>query len=184
MIATDPDVAGYRLLLAVVLQQKGDLDHAEESVRRALLLDDTSSDAYSMYGVILWKKGRHDEAMKYVAHALELKPGDANTHLNYAIILEGSGKFTEAEDHYKKALEIHPEWPEVKARYDKLRYRLNDPSETLKKANTAKQANPEEAEGLYKKALEMRADSPEAHNDYGVFLWERKRVQEAEEHLQ
>ncbi len=43
--------------------------------------------------------------------------------------------------------------------------------------------NPEEAETLYKKALEMCADSAEAHNDYGVFLWETKRVPEAEEHL-
>ena len=61
--------------------------------------------------------------------------------------MEGAGKFADSEEHYKKALELHPNWPEVQARYDKLRYRLNDPAETLKKAAAVKADEPRGGRG-------------------------------------
>jgi Zn-dependent protease with chaperone function len=79
-IASDPDLADYRLYRAATLEKLGRLEEAEAAILEAIRLDPRKSDFYYQYGEILMKLDRLGDAKKAVLNAIRLEPDEKEYH--------------------------------------------------------------------------------------------------------
>ena len=82
----------------------GDIDAAEAQARKALKLDPTSADAYTMLGAIEARRGRTAVAGEHYRRAAELAPQRGEVLNNYGAWLCGNGYPVEALVWFDRAL--------------------------------------------------------------------------------
>jgi type IV pilus assembly protein PilF len=92
------------LALAGQRYAAGDVDAAEAQVRKALKVDPSSVDAYSMLGVIETRRGHAAVAGEHYRHAAELAPQRGEVLNNYGAWLCGNGYPAEALVWFDRAL--------------------------------------------------------------------------------
>ena len=81
---------------------------ATEAARKALSLDENSSDAHALSGYIFLMKKEHDKAIAAVKHALKLNPNNADAYLQLGLILSHSDRPLEAIEFCNKAIRLNP----------------------------------------------------------------------------
>jgi adenylate cyclase len=84
------------------------LRHAEESVQKTLLLDDSLADAHAYLGRIYLAKKQYDKAIAEGERALVLGPNSDFIQAALAFSLQHAGRFEEAVALYKKAIRLSP----------------------------------------------------------------------------
>jgi DNA-binding winged helix-turn-helix (wHTH) protein/TolB-like protein/Flp pilus assembly protein TadD len=108
-IALDPELGGARAALA---REKfffeWDWKGTEDELRRAILLDPSSSEAHRMYGQLLSNTGRHAEALREAEEALRLDPLSVINNAVYGQFLLHAGRVDQSIAALKRGLEVEP----------------------------------------------------------------------------
>jgi type IV pilus assembly protein PilF len=107
--AEAPTAAQEAAVLQVKLGQeymrKGDLETAQEKLRRALQLDPRSVDAHTLLGILNERIRRPQVAESFYRRAVELKPEDGSVNNNLGAFLCAQGRFAEADRHFRSAID-------------------------------------------------------------------------------
>jgi Flp pilus assembly protein TadD len=103
-----PQDLRIRLLLAIVLREKGTFTVAERELLAVLRQAPRSPHAHAAYGVLLDKTGRHAKAEQHHRQALRLQPGDPRYHNDLGFCLFLQKRFGEAKEAYLEAIRIDP----------------------------------------------------------------------------
>ena len=121
------------------------ISKATEAVRKALSLDENSSDAHLLSGHIFLMRRKHDKAIAEMKYALKLNPNnaDAYAHLGYTLYL--SDRPLKAIEFLKKAIRLNPIPPTTYLHQLGHSYRLAELYD--------------EAINSYKKSLEINPDN-------------------------
>jgi TolB-like protein/Flp pilus assembly protein TadD len=118
-VAKDPNFAEAQAILAdcyyLTIQDEYQTSDPEEALRRAeasankaLELNSSSAEAYTVKAGISLSSRRFDEAGEQFRRALELNPSYAVAHVRYAYFLFYSMKLDEAISHMRRAQELDP----------------------------------------------------------------------------
>jgi len=117
-IALDPKYAwayavlGRAHMMDVFLRStkspKDSIAKAIELVQRALVLDDTLAEAYSLLGFLFSNTRQYDKALAKAEHAVALNPNSAYAHYMLGKILVFDGRWEESIPEYKKAIRLNP----------------------------------------------------------------------------
>ncbi len=83
---------------------RGELETAQDKLRRALELDPKSVEAHTLLAILNERINRPEAAEKFYRKAVELKPEDGSVNNNYGTFLCASGRYPEADQHFQTAL--------------------------------------------------------------------------------
>jgi tetratricopeptide (TPR) repeat protein len=210
ILALDPDDAEALRRLASVLGQRGDLEAAEEKLRRAALLrPDSVEIATQLHGLLaakqfrlglmLAKQKRVDEATVCMRRAVAEAPNFADAHRSLGILLAGQERFAEAAESFQHAARINPDNAEVfynLALAQQKQQKLAEAEASYRRALELKpryaealnnlavvmteQNRPDEAEATYRQAIECAPDYADAHSNLADLLLKQNRPDEAE----
>ena len=160
-----PDDAEMHNNLGLAFQERGRLDEAEASYRRALQIKSDFTDAHINLGNIYSDLGRLDKAQASYRRALQIKPNFASAHYNLGNTLMKLGQPKEAEASYRRALQIKPDFVNVHINLANILGGLGRLGES---------------EASYRRALQIKPNSAETHCGLGITLMELGRLDEAE----
>jgi tetratricopeptide (TPR) repeat protein len=88
--------------------RKGDLQNAENLLRRSIDLDPNQPDAYVRLAIAISSPWRTDEAIAFAQRALELNPGLTMAHGLLSGFYQRQGKFEDAVSSAKNAIALNP----------------------------------------------------------------------------
>ncbi len=103
------DRAGYHLNLAVIDQQRGNIDSAERSLHTALKLDPLYTPAYVNLADVYRLSNRDREGEKVLREGLAIAPDDAALHHALGLVLARQQRTAEAVEALARAAELRPE---------------------------------------------------------------------------
>jgi len=170
ILAQNPGFYFAYQLKASAYMQKGAYGSAQHAVEQALTLDPCDDHTYALLGCIYSHFRCHHQAQEAFAKALKINPENTLALSGLGVsTAEGCQKYKEAEEIHRKTLELEP----------------NDAaSHVLLGESLASQNRLVEAEASYLEALRLEPERFEVHNDYGVFLLEKKNnLSQAHKHF-
>jgi arylsulfatase A-like enzyme/Flp pilus assembly protein TadD len=166
--ADDPPVnAAYAQLVEL---RRGDLEAAEQRLRKAVARDPFLVSAWQLLGITLARSGRTTEAVSAYREALRRVPDSEDAHAQLGILLARQGAGAEAESHLREAIRLGPQFR------SEVHVALG--------AWLAEHGRLEEAEQEYAKVLEREPKNAAARNNRAVALYRIGRLSEAEKELQ
>jgi Tfp pilus assembly protein PilF len=157
------------MLIGQIYLQAGNLDDAEQYIRKALDWNPSYADAWSELGGVYEARNQNAQALACFEKALALDPGLTYVQLNAAHAAEQSGDSAKAEKYYRQALTAEPQNPDA----------ANGLGLVL-----AKQGNADEAKQFFEKAIQARPDFGSAINNLAVLYLNRGQVNDAVAALQ
>lgn len=98
------DAAALQVKLGQEYMAKGELETAQEKLRRAIELDPRSVDAHTLLAVLNERIRRPEIAERYYRKAIALKPEDGSVNNNLGAFLCGQGHYEEAQKHFDAAI--------------------------------------------------------------------------------
>ena len=110
-VAKRPNNPRARVNYGIDLQAAGRLADAEQQLREAVRLKDTSAPAHANLGPLLCATGRFDDCIFHLNRALELDPDYTPAHANLAEAYAASGRRALAAQQFALALEAAPDRP-------------------------------------------------------------------------
>ncbi len=98
--------------LAATQIQQNHLDAAEESLQKALAVEPSEGDAYSLslMGIVKFDREKFDEALDYLSRAAQIDPTNAETQNYLGITLSQKGQRAPAEAALRKAVVLQPNY--------------------------------------------------------------------------
>ncbi len=99
--------------LGVIHYQQGQLDEAEQHLRRGVALAPNDSESRSLLGVVYLRKGKVEEAFTELTRAVAINPRNAEAHNYLGITLSEKGWAAAAEQEMRKAVELNPQYPDA-----------------------------------------------------------------------
>jgi adenylate cyclase len=75
---------------------------------KAIALDDSEANPYSILGLLLAMKGEYEKSIAEGERAVELNPNSADAHARLAMTLSFSGRREEAIAYFKQAIRLNP----------------------------------------------------------------------------
>lgn len=103
--SSEQDAAALQVKLGQEYMAKGELETAQEKLRRALELDPKSIDANTLLAVLNERIRRPEIAERFYRRAVELKPEDGSANNNLGAFLCAKGRYDEAEEHFRRAID-------------------------------------------------------------------------------
>jgi len=88
LAAEHPKLSGPALNLALIYQQRGEMEQAERWFRQSISANPSNVVACNQYGVFLRRMGRFNDAKEMYLRALDIQENDANTHRNIAVLYD------------------------------------------------------------------------------------------------
>lgn len=152
-----PDDANAHNNLANTLRERGQLDGAVASCRRALKLNPNLAEAHNNLGLAILELGQTDAAVSSFRHALQVNPSFAEAHSNLGYALIQLGQPEEAEVCCRRALKSRPDFANA---HNNLGYALFELGQL------------DNAVASYRRALELKPEFAEAHMNLGIALLE------------
>ena len=200
------DLAAHRgvspnLLLPAAFQayQIGELDLAEQCLRKIIRIAPNFGPAYTNLGNILRETGQLEEAIEMTETACELAPGDVMNFANLGGLQEENQRPDKAEVAYREALDRMPGEPGLMDSLGRVLLKLARPGEAMSVLKTAVEKAPglvsahinignlyQEAEQLapaataYETALNLEPSSLLAGNNLALVRLRQGRLDEAE----
>ena len=101
------------LLLGQAQFAAGDFRTAASTIRKALDVDPSLPDAWSLYGQVLLESGDLSGAKQAFARAIRADPNDFDSNLHLGAALRHEGNNTEAAPYLNRALQLRPASPEA-----------------------------------------------------------------------
>mgnify|MGYP001266697781 CR=1 FL=1 len=138
-----------------IAHQAGNIEEAEASYRRVLVVNPDHSDANHFLGVIALQVGKADDALVLIAKAIGINSENALYHHSLGIALEALGRLDEAIDRHKEALSLSPDLSQSHNRMGLL---------------LRKQGHFEDALTCFDKAVITNSGFSEAYFNRGVLL--------------
>jgi len=81
---------------------------ATKYIKKALVLDDSNSDAYMHLSMLYMMRKQHDQAIAAAKHAITLNPNSADSYNQLGFCLWTSERYLEAINITKKAIRLNP----------------------------------------------------------------------------
>ncbi len=153
-----PDDAEQHSNLGIVLRNRGQLEDAVKSCRRALRINPEYADARTaIWALLCTDSGNWTPPWQSYRRALQIKPKYAEMLNNLGMALSEIGQLDEAVTYYRKAVNIKPDY-----------------AEAFSNLGNALRANGQhvEAQESYREALKIKPHFSEAHNNLGNALRE------------
>ena len=151
-------------LIGASAAKLGQLDKAEDSFQKAILLNPDFAETYNNMGNVLRDQGKLNEALARFEKAILIKPDFAEAYNNMSVALKDLGKLEEAKEALTKALSIKPIYAEAQ----------NNMGATLQDLGKL-----EEAVEAYNKALSIKPDFAKAQKNMGNALKDQGKLEEA-----
>ena len=164
VLQSQPEHIGALNLLTVVLMAMERYSEAEEFIRTATEIGQSSEVSFYNYGIILKKLGRPREALDKFSFALRLKPDLSETWNNRGTVFNDLGEYQNAISDFDKAITLNKNQPDAYINKGKA-------LSLLKRHNDAFAA--------YDRALALKPDSTEAWLGRGNVYADLKRYDEA-----
>jgi protein O-GlcNAc transferase len=149
---------------AFVHYQAGNLQRAEQILKKILKIQPDNFEACYYLGGILDDTVRPDEAIACYRRAMEINPEFPGTYYNIAALLQGKRQFDEALAYYQKALSFDPACADI---YNSIGVILQSKGEFG------------EAVPYYQKALGLDPNFAKAYYNMGNVLVNQGKLQEA-----
>jgi protein O-GlcNAc transferase len=150
--------------LANTLRERGQLDAAVASSRRALKLQPVFAEAHNNLGLALLALGQTDAAVTSLRRAVAIQPKFPEAHSNLGNALLVQGQVEGAVASCRRAVELKPDFADAHANL----------GNALKESGQLDAAN-----ASYRRALQLKPDFAEAHNNLGTVLKELGQFEEA-----
>ncbi len=153
------DHPGNRLNLAVVMQQRGDLERAEREYRMALELDPRFLPARLNLVHLLDAEGRGGEAEDLLRAGLADDPDAGDLHYALGLLVaqardaSGATRLPEAARHLERAAQLLPEHPRAWYNLGLARQQLGDVAGARAALASARRLSPEDPEVLQAVAI-------------------------------
>lgn len=109
ILSKSPDDFEILHLLGVGQHMAGDHEGAARSIRRALLINPKSAEAYANLGAVLRAANRLEEAVASYDQAVALDPNFANAYFNRGNALQSLGRLVQALESYDRAIALKPD---------------------------------------------------------------------------
>jgi tetratricopeptide (TPR) repeat protein len=201
-IIDDPEFRRNYLSLGSVFFQRGYLDPAEASFRRALRDDPASAEALYGLGSVYLNQQKNREAQKNFERATKLEPAYPetlpNAWNNLGLLATREGRTVDAIPYFQQALRLSPDHPVALLNLGnayRQEKRWDEARNTLERAVAVSPDDPEanyslgmvfaqlddtgRAYDYLQRALKFRPDYPEALNNLGVLYLRTHRRDEA-----
>jgi TolB-like protein/tetratricopeptide (TPR) repeat protein len=123
------------------------LRRAEESINRALELDDTLAEAHTTKASLLLIRGNVTEAGQQYQRALDLSPNSSTAHLRYSYFLYADLRLEAAVDHMRRAQELDPVSAVSNAALAGMLYSVRDYDAAISHGRKAVELEPESVGG-------------------------------------
>ena len=150
--------------LGSALKDRGRLDEAVDSYRRAIAIEPDHAEAHVGLSTALLDARRPDEALAASLRALRLRPDLPDVQNNLGTALALNGRFDEAIAAYRKAIELKPDMAEAHTNL----------------GNALRDTGPlDEAIAAYRRAIALRPDFPAAYSNLGNALRDNGQREEA-----
>jgi predicted O-linked N-acetylglucosamine transferase (SPINDLY family) len=161
-----------KLKTALVMQQHGQLDLAEELCNEILLSQPQHLDALHLMANLSADQGEFLAAIELFDRVLRIKPGSAEVLYNRGCVLRDLGRHEEALESYDRALAIKPDFPEALTNRGNALRDLNRLDDALKSYGRAIKVKPDHVEALYNQGNILRDlnRTNEALESYGRVL--------------
>ena len=150
-----PGVAEYRSNFGHTLRLLGELNRAEDELRRATVIDPNFADGWINLGLVLLDLARLDEAVVVLETAVCRAPRSALGHLNLGSALLRAGRPDDAITACQAAIELAPDLAEAHRNLGVAAHQAGRP-------DLAKQG--------YCRALELGPHDPDVLTNLGVIL--------------
>lgn len=112
-IALDPSFAAAHRARGVALLRSGNLDAADEALRRAITLDRFDHVAMTLLAEVVAQRGQFNDAFILLKRAIELRPRYAEAHLNLGNIYMAANDPASAVTPYKDAIALRPDYADA-----------------------------------------------------------------------
>jgi len=153
-------------LIGRLLASQNQLTEAEASLRQALVIRPSLTEASVEMGNVLASQGKYDAALANYATALHQRPQDPQTLFRRAKVLAQLNRHPEAMEDYRAAIRFNPsDW--------EPHYELAG------ELDAAGQLN--DALNEFAEAARLNPGSSHAHFNYGVLLAKQNRLDEAQQ---
>ena len=156
--------ADEAVAVAIVLQQNGQLDEAQQLYRLVLADQPDHADALHYTGVLAHQQGRSDEATALIERSLSLSPDRADGFNNLGIVHQASGRLDAAIAAYHRAIAIDPGHANAHSNLGVLLRATGQPAA---------------AEASYRTALRLSPTHLDTHHNLGILLNGLGRTEEA-----
>lgn len=103
-LEVEPQNVDVRFSYALMLEQNGRFEDAEQEYRKVTEAKPEYTEAYVHYGNLLRKTSRAGDAETQYRKAISVNPRDFSAHFSYATLLEEQKRLEEAEDEYVSAV--------------------------------------------------------------------------------
>jgi tetratricopeptide (TPR) repeat protein len=113
LAATRPNEAGLPLLMAVCYFDLKDVDKAESSAKRAMVLDPKTSEAYAMLANVDFARGSAEKAKAHLRTAIETNPHNVSNYLALESSYKREGNWEEAKKLCERAHQMDAGSPQV-----------------------------------------------------------------------
>ncbi|WP_222619305.1 tetratricopeptide repeat protein [Undibacterium hunanense] len=164
-IAIDPNYAKAHSNLGFVFMQQGATADAEESLKRALSIDNTNADTYFMLGnLATLARGDLEQGCRYLQKAVELSADLEVAYLDWARYMKFQGKLEQVKQFLISGLEKHP------SRADYHRHLGNIYQDELQFDLAA---------NCFQRALSIYPDDADALANLGFILYKQGQSQQA-----
>ncbi len=152
------------LSIAVLAQQHGHLDNAEQIYRQVLEKVPDHPDAAHFLGLLLSQRGDHAAAARLIEALLAEYPEHADGWSNLGLVYKAQGRLEAAVDAFRRALALQPRHSNA---YSNLGILLRAQGQIAA------------AEEAYRKAIAIDPSHARAHHNLGVLLQGCGRIPEA-----
>jgi Flp pilus assembly protein TadD len=185
--------------LGAVYKALGQLKEAEDSYRRALVLNPDLSKVHMALGLLLWEEKRLSEAEEFLARLAQIAPNEPHGFYFLGRFLEEQGRAEEAEKAFRRALALAPSFAEAHNDFGGFLKSQGRAIEALPHYKSAAALKPqdaailnnlgglcrdlgleEEAEAAFRKALAVAPQAIGATNNLALLLQATGRFAEAE----
>ena len=153
----------------IVEARKGELDAAEERLRRTVKRDPFLEQGWLFLGFLLERKGESQEALESYRKGLRSRPDDAELHGALGHLLARLGKHAEAAVQLREAIRLSP----------KPRTELHVSLGSV----LAEEGRMQEAQREYDRVLALDPTHPGARNNAAIALYMSGQVEAAKERL-
>lgn len=105
----DPYNARINANLAVLYENQGRLQLAEQHLRDAINVEPQSATAHNNLGVVLYRMGNYDGALTEFNRTLALNPEQLDAYTNKGLIFMRWGQYEDAQRAFRQVLALDPE---------------------------------------------------------------------------
>lgn len=185
-------------MLAMALDQAGDLSGAARHYEAALALKPNFAFAHDLYGQLLSRTGHRTEAAEHFANAVRLQPQFADAHDHLAVALAQQRRYADALAEHAIAVRLKPDFAEAHFNFANtlgaagrtddaiaeytaaLRLKPDYPAAEYNLANTLEASGrPGDAVDHYRAALQLRPQYAAAYNNLGGAFLDLGRIDDA-----